>query len=220
MPPLVHLANALFLLSYFVRDILWLRVFAVVASCALLASSLVMHPITWASLAWNGVFVSLNVFQIKRLLLERRPVALDPEQAALHQQTFRALPPRSFLRLVRTGEFRDAGPGQQLIAQGEALDGLLVLARGAVSVRVDGREVARLAPGQLIGEMSFLTGRPTTASVVAVTSSRYLRLPRPGLHRLFDREPDIRVAVQMVIGHDLVAKVKPGAPAPAAAAPG
>ena len=209
MPPLVHLANALFLLSYFVRDILWLRVFAVVASCALLVSSTLAHPVTWSALTWNVVFASLNVWQIKRLLMERRPVALDEEQMALHQQTFRTLLPRAFLRLLGTGKFHDAAPGQQLIAQGEALESLLVLARGEVSVRVDGREVARLAQGQLVGEMSFLTGRPTTASVVAVTPSRYVRLPKAGLTKLFDREPDIRVAMQMVIGHDLVAKVKP-----------
>jgi hypothetical protein len=71
----LHAANIL-LLAYSVRDILWLRLFA-------LASSLIAMPYfidqpkpLWEAIIWSGVFAAINLFQSGRLLVERRPVKL------------------------------------------------------------------------------------------------------------------------------------------------
>jgi CRP-like cAMP-binding protein len=44
--------------------------------------------------------------------------------------------------------------------------------------RTGTRSIARLGPGQLVGDMSFLSGEAASASVVAVEDSRVLALPR------------------------------------------
>ena len=60
------------------------------------------------------------------------------------------------------------GAGDTIVRSGEAGDSMFVVARGAVRV-VDpsGNDVARLGERQYFGEMSLLTGRPRSASVVA-----------------------------------------------------
>ena len=92
MDYLIHVANVLFLLSYLVRDILWLRLLTIVAIGSLLpyyAGNGLYPPIYW-----NSVFIAINVYQIYRLLMERRPVRLTLEQQRLYRLGFDRLPPR------------------------------------------------------------------------------------------------------------------------------
>jgi hypothetical protein len=75
---LIHVANVIYLASYLVKDILWLRLLAVVAGSVLLAVyALLPHPL-WGAFAWNVVFLLVNLKQIRMLLLERRAVPAQP----------------------------------------------------------------------------------------------------------------------------------------------
>jgi CRP/FNR family cyclic AMP-dependent transcriptional regulator len=60
---------------------------------------------------------------------------------------------------------------------------------------VDGREVARVRPGDLIGEAALLDGALRNATVTAVTPIELLRLGFPQLAQLADRSPVLRAAL-------------------------
>ena len=94
MDVLVDVANVIFLLSYSVRDILWLRVLTVLATVVIIPyyyasqAAPMMTPI-W----WNLGFVGLNVFWIGKIVRERRPVPLTDDERALHDRVFPTLSP-------------------------------------------------------------------------------------------------------------------------------
>ena len=67
----IHGANVLYLASYLVRDILALRVLTVVAGLALLPFYILRADPIWVAVAWNALFIAINLLQIYRLLLER-----------------------------------------------------------------------------------------------------------------------------------------------------
>lgn len=207
MQNLIHLANVLYLVSFLVSDILWLRLLNVLAGGMLIAW-LAAGAAPAAPIAWNSVFLAINVVQVWRLLLERRPVRLRPEELTLYQLAFRSLTLREFARLSAIGRWEDAGPGDHLVEQGVRLDRMLVLCSGTSDVVLRGERVAQLRPGQLVGEMGFLTDAATSAAVVATEPTRYLALPTTSLRALFKRHPDLRAAMQSVIGSDLVGKLK------------
>jgi Popeye protein conserved region len=210
MQNLIHLANVLYLVSFLVSDILWLRLLNVLAGGILIAW-LAAGAAPAAPIAWNSLFLAINVVQVWRLLLERRPVRLRAEELTLYQLAFRSLTLREFARLAAIGRWEDAGPGDHLVEQGVRLDRMLVLCSGTSDVVLRGECVAQLRPGQLVGEMGFLTDAETSAAVVAAEPTRYLALPTASLRALFKKHPELRAAMQMVIGHDLVAKLRPGA---------
>jgi CRP-like cAMP-binding protein len=158
--------------------------------------------------AWNALFLAINVVQMWRLLLERRPVRLRAEELALYQAAFRSLTPREFARLLAIAAWIDAAVGDEIVAEGVRLDRMLVVASGAGDVVLRGARVAQVRPGQLIGEMSFLTEAKTSASVVAAEPTRCLAVPSDALRALFKKHPDMRASMQAVIGHDLVAKLR------------
>ena len=77
---LVHGANVLLLVSYSVRNILWLRWFAVASAVTVVPYFLMQHHILWPPVFWAAVFTAINLYQIARLYAERRPVVLSADE--------------------------------------------------------------------------------------------------------------------------------------------
>ena len=91
---LIHLANVLYLFAFMVRDILWLRILTVIAAACIIPYFYLRPEPLMTPIYWNLVFTALNVYWIVRLLLERRPVPMNEEEARLYQLAFRTMKPR------------------------------------------------------------------------------------------------------------------------------
>src|SRR6516164_5723253 len=76
-------ANLLYLASYSVRDILWLRILTIVAGVLLIPYYYLQSKPLWIAISWNLVFVGINLFWVARLLLERRSVQLTEDEQRL-----------------------------------------------------------------------------------------------------------------------------------------
>ena len=107
----IHAANILLLAAYSVRDILWLRVFAVASSLAAIPYYL-LQPTPLLGSVWLECPVHRDRhLQASRLLMERRPVKLTPEEDEVRRLAFRDVPPRDVLRIVSIGSWSTAAPG-------------------------------------------------------------------------------------------------------------
>jgi CRP-like cAMP-binding protein len=94
--------------------------------------------------------------------------------------------------LVAQGTTRQLAQGEVLIREGSLPDSIFLVLDGRFSVRMsslNGREVASLAAGEMIGEMSFVDSRPPGASVIAADVSRVLAVPRYLLVRRLRESP-------------------------------
>jgi hypothetical protein len=94
----IHCANVLLLVAYTVRDILWLRVFALASSLIAMPYFALQPKPLWEALGWSALFAVINLFQSWRLFVERRPVKLTAEEEHVHQLIFRDLPPGNSCR--------------------------------------------------------------------------------------------------------------------------
>jgi CRP-like cAMP-binding protein len=87
-------------------------------------------------------------------------------------------------------------PGQKVIEEGKPGEGLFVVAAGEVQVSVtkDGDQVvvAKLTPGNVVGEISLLNDSATTATVTAVTRVGALFLPREEFQKIVEAHPSVR----------------------------
>ena len=59
--------------------------------------------------------------------------------------------------------------GTRIVRQGLSGSSFFVVLEGSASVHINGDERARLTPGDFFGEVSALTGEPTSADVVAAS---------------------------------------------------
>ncbi|MFL5411226.1 MAG: cyclic nucleotide-binding domain-containing protein, partial [Myxococcales bacterium] len=111
-----------------------------------------------------------------------------------------ALRPEDRKLLAERARYLEYGPGHAVVRQGEIGDTFYLVARGEVSVRIEGdKEVARLTRGAFFGEMSVLTGEPRSATVVALSEAGLLEVDRDAFSRVFERNPDVGKELAMVI---------------------
>ncbi len=206
---MIHVANVLYLLSYIVRDILWLRVLSVAAGLCLMPyyCHCGEHPL-WAPISWNALFAAVNVVQIVLLVGERWPRSLTGQQRQLYEAIFPELSPGEFVKLMKMGARREVSVGEQLVARGSVVEDMTVLLQGALEVRADGRVIARLRPGQFVGEMSFITGEKASADVIASEPSIVVSCSQASLHELLEAKPAMALKIRAALGRDVVGKLR------------
>ena len=205
---LVHLSNFLLLISYSVRDILWLRWFAVAAAFIVMPYYLAQPTVLWPPVAWGGVFAAINLYQIALIYWERRPVQFSAEEQALYDLGFRSIRPRDFISLLMVGEWKDAAPGDQLLTTGEPTDAICIAISGDLEVRQGPTVIGRLQPGETIGLALALTEEPSSVDAAFLTAGRYVKWPIANLRGFLDKKPDIRTALQRHVNTALAKRVR------------
>lgn len=102
-------------------------------------------------------------------------------------------------RFLKSGVILKCRAGDAILRRGDVGNEMFVVLSGLVEVRqgVTGRHaaLALMGPGQLFGEMAFLSQRPRTADVVAVEDVEVLVLNQSFLKRAIKRSPDITARV-------------------------
>ena len=204
----IHAANVLLLIAYSVRDILWLRLFAVGAALISIPYFLLQPTTLWAPLSWSVVFAAINLFQSWRLFIERREVKLTPEEEDIRRLVFRDLPPRKVLQVLSIGSWTTLEVGQQLIEKGKLPETVSLIVRGKVRVTRDGRVLADLIAGDFVGSALILSGIPAEADAVTVEPGRAMRWEVGALERYLTANPETRTVMLQHVARDLAAKVE------------
>ncbi|MCX8018612.1 MAG: cyclic nucleotide-binding domain-containing protein, partial [Rhodocyclaceae bacterium] len=95
-----------------------------------------------------------------------------------------------------------AGPGTELIREGEAGDFMLMILEGRIEIvkmTPQGlpQRIAVDGPGKILGEMSLIDGAPRFASCVTLEPTLFAVLDREGLARLITDNPKVGVKILM-----------------------
>src|SRR5262245_23061798 len=205
---LVHFSNILLLVAYSVRDILWLRWFAVAAALTNIPYFLLQSTVLWPPILWALVFTAINLYQIARLYFERRPVVLSQDEQKLYDLGFRSLRPGEFVSLSLVGEWKTAEAGEKVVTEGEPVSSLCIPITGSADVRKRGEPIGTLKPGHIIGTALALTGERSPVEVTFTERARYMRWSLPSLRSFMDKRPDLRLTLQGLVNRDLAGKLE------------
>ncbi len=205
---LVHLGFFVFLIAFLVRDVLWLRVLAILAYTVhiLRVGLLGDDPFDYLML-WYATFVAINAGHAAWLVYERRLTRLSAAERDLAALAFPALDRGTLKRLLRAGAWHRLAPGEQLTWYGERPEVLAVILAGRIAVRDSGETIACIGPGHFVGEMSFITDAPATADTFAENHVRLFQWDQETLARRCERDPALQTAIYTALGPDLVQKI-------------
>ncbi len=93
--------------------------------------------------------------------------------------------------LASHGSRRHVSQGTVLIRKDEPVKELFIVLEGRLAVTAaDGKEVALLLSGEVVGEMSFVDSTPPSASVAATEDTQVLSIPRDSLRAKLDNDPN------------------------------
>ncbi len=203
----IHGANVLLLLAYSVRDILWLRLFALASSLIAIPYFIFQPTPLWAPLSWSVLFVAVNLFQSWRLFLERRPVKLTLEEEHVRRLVFEDLPPRKVLQVLSIGSWTNAETGERLIEHGKCAESISLVVRGTVRVARGERVLGDLVAGSIVGSALLLSGVPADVDATAVEPVRAIRWEVGTLERYLTANPETRIIMQRHLARDLARKL-------------
>lgn len=86
----------------------------------------------------------------------------------------------------------DCRKGDHIIKEGNVTQNLFVVLQGLIEVCDNGRQLETIGPGETIGEMAFLLGKPRTKDVFALTDdARILSISESVLRNMIDTQPNL-----------------------------
>jgi hypothetical protein len=203
----IHAANVLLLIAYSVRDVLWLRLFAVAASVIAIPFYVMQPTVLWAPLAWSVVFAGINLFQSWLLFIERRPVKLTAEEEEIRRIAFQDLPPKKVLQVLSIGSWTNVQVGEHLIERGKLPDAVSLIVKGKVWISKDERVLGELIVGDVVGSALILNGIPSNVDAMAVEPVRAMRWQIGTLEKYLSANPETRTVMQRHLARDLAGKI-------------
>ncbi|MEM9105133.1 MAG: cyclic nucleotide-binding domain-containing protein, partial [Pseudomonadota bacterium] len=191
---LVTVANVIYLCSYSVRDILWLRILSVCGILLLLPYYYLQDTPLWTPMGWNVFFALINLYWIKRILSDRRPVPFNDDERRLYRLAMQPFSEREAFTLFRLGTWSTVPAETTIFTQGEAVDTLMLIVDGQVDVEMDGKDVDTLGEGRFLGGIAFLnrdTKFTTPVTVRATETTRIITWSFSDLESQFAKEIEL-----------------------------
>jgi uncharacterized protein len=136
------------------------------------------------------------------------------EQVVERSPLFRGLKASEVKRVALLGTVTRHVAGDLLLRQGDKGDWMLVLLSGAARIEASDaassrtREIGKVEPGDVVGEVAFFTSARRTASVVATEDGEVLRIDAARMRRVAQRFPKIAAKVYANLAQLLGAKVE------------
>jgi len=214
---LTHVPYALLVLSMLMNDMGWLRAIAIAAGMIRIVNR-AFFEVDPIIVFWEVIFVAVNVGQLLILWYYARRHRFEA-----HEQPFAASMPgsverRTIRRLLKLAHLREAVPGDTLTREGALVDDLMFIAEGVVQIERGGQIVAVCGPGDFLGEMSFVSGSPASATAVVARPLRYLAFNQLRLHNAIEADSELKQALDASFNRNLVGKLaKSGQGVPAGA---
>jgi CRP-like cAMP-binding protein len=105
---------------------------------------------------------------------------------------FAGLTKRQLASVAKVVDHMTFEPGAVLVKEMDVGRRLIIIREGTADVRRgSGRKIATVGPGDVVGELSLIDGKPTSASVVAATRVDALVLFRTRFNKLLTTTPQL-----------------------------
>lgn len=141
-----------------------------VAACLVLIG--LLENFNLPSTVIQVTYIAISIFGMIRFYLATRRIRFSDEERALIDSIIPNLSELESRRFLNLGSWVDKLPGTVLTREGKQVKRLAYLVRGAAQVSVSGKNISRLEPGALIGELSMVMKAPASATVTVIEPSR------------------------------------------------
>lgn len=160
------------------------------------------------SAIWSGLIAGPAAILVGRRLWRDRAVRFTPDEQQMMDSLFEGLPRGRARHLVDQGVWISGRAGDTLTREGEPVEHLYYLADGDARVLCQGVEVGHCGSGDLIGELTVLSGETATATVILTRPSRFWCAPAEDLRPYVEAHEDIRRAIEHGFATVLKAKLR------------
>jgi hypothetical protein len=109
-----HVSYVLIALSYWMTNVFWLRVIAVVGLVFEILYFRMSGGAMHTGIGWDIIFIIINLYQIIRLIADQHRLRYMKELHLLSQGAFASLSREQLAQLVKVGSWRTLEPGAEV----------------------------------------------------------------------------------------------------------
>ena len=205
---LQHLFHALLVVAVLAPRMGPLRLLVALAAAAGLARALVWTH-DEAEAIWMGVLLAASLLLLGRAWLDqRRAERFSSDERRMLDSLVSGVSQHRARHLIDQGLWLTGKDGDVLTREGEPVSHLYFLAEGQARVMTLGRQVGRCGPGDLIGELTVLSGEPASATVILEGPARFWCARAEDLKPYVEAHDDIRRAIEHGFAAALKAKLR------------
>ena len=113
-----------------------------------------------------------------------------------HIERFSGLSDSEVKKIASTGTYVTVPAEWSLMGEGTSADKAYLLISGEVSVRKNGKQVAKLGPGDIFGEMGIVNHKLRSATVISLSRLECLHFTRKQIEELEQAIPSFREALE------------------------
>jgi CRP-like cAMP-binding protein len=202
-----QLAFLLLILGVITSRIDRLRAFVAAASLIGFAHAAIFRGDYVASFWWALLLAASLLLLVKRLL-DRARVRFSPEEEMMLKGVLAGLPRSRARHLLDQGFWLSGREGDTLTREDEPVSHLFYLASGEARVMSHGRQVGACRAGDLIGEVTVLSGEQASATVVLDSPARFWCAPANVLRPYLEAHDDVRRVLEQGFTASLRTKLR------------
>ncbi|WP_299641063.1 cyclic nucleotide-binding domain-containing protein [Devosia sp.] len=201
-----HFTYFLLIVSMVMRRMVALRLLAVGSGLAKIVyrAFFVFDPV---SVLWETVFVAVNVVQLVLIWYYERHHRFDEDHRHFAENMPENVDRSAIKRMLDLSDLERYEPGAILTAEGAKVERLVYLADGIVKIERGDRVVAICGPGDYIGELSFLSGNPASATATVVKPTRALIFDQARLSAAMASDTQLQRTLESALNRNLAGKL-------------
>ena len=202
-------ANTLYVISYMLTSMLWLRVLAIIAAISTFPYFYFQHEPLWSALFWQACFLLVNLTNLVILLISMRAASFHEDESLAHKMKFSNLKHHEVRPIFKYARRFTAEPGRVLLKEGAQNMTLFLILKGECKVVKNDTEIAVLGPGYFLGELSFLEDDVlVSADVIATEDMKLMCWNKFSLAPLFKREALYENYFYSLCSFDIASKLR------------
>lgn len=203
-----HLEYILLIAAFMLRNMVYLRLITLLSSSfAIIYYSFCLDKPLLINICWETVFSLVNVYQLLVIVYEKYFIRFSPTEEKLYKESFSKFSPLQFKKLLKHGKYLSFEKGDYLIKEKEVVEKLSLICSGKVEIVHDDKVVAYCTAGNIVGELSFLSGNPATANVKAAEKGLCLCWDQKDLKKLLEKDEEIFAKFQLTFNEELAKKI-------------
>jgi CRP-like cAMP-binding protein len=184
-----------------------IRAAVAVAALAGLAHALLVAKAPLSAFWW-GLLLAVNLALLARRRLLDRGARFTPDEEAMVAALLPGLAPARARHLLDQGFWLSGERGDVLTREDEPVGHLYYLAAGEARVLSQGRQVGICRAGDLIGEVTVLSGEQASATVILSGPARFWCAPATALRPYLDAHDEVRHALEQGFAAALKSKLR------------
>ena len=202
---LINVGYGIVFLALAIKEVLWLRVTLSIAQSIIMYNNIFINE-SYITASWNFVFVAVNIIQVIIIYNDRKPRYIPENFKDLYDGIFKSFSSKEFLYLLKMGNILVADK-KNIINEGEAQDDLLLMLSGSCDVIKENKNIASIKRGQFIGELSFITSQPASATVFAANEVSYLSWNQEQMKLIKKTNPSFYAKFHHSLTEDIARKI-------------